>query len=133
MVLIFVKSNSISRGFAKKPSAPNFSAAFTIEELSALNKKDWDGIMRMAHRMIPSYNYLEINTLIPDLKLLKELADEKKEFDQVASLIKNISTVTHQVMEQLETEAEKIKQSSYSKLSVDKQLGKINAKERIHH
>ncbi len=93
-----------------------------LEKLNeALTKKDWETIMRLAHRMIPSYNYLEINKLIPELKLLKHYADENETFEKIAPIINNISTVTLEVMKELEIEGEKLKQ----------QIGKLNPAEII--
>jgi CheY-like chemotaxis protein len=75
---------------------------------SALEQNDFDTIMRVTHKMIPSYSYLEIKSLIPELKLVKKYADEKINLDKLPALINNISTVSLLVMDQLKSEETKL-------------------------
>jgi len=74
----------------------------------AMNENDLPFIKRHAHKVIPSYRYLQIKKTEAELKLLEKLAEEKGEPDRINELIAIITEDTHHIINLLSEEAEKL-------------------------
>ncbi|MEO5674143.1 MAG: ATP-binding protein [Chitinophagales bacterium] len=91
----------------------------------AMHQKDRETLRQVAHKMIPSYRYLQIEATEEKLKQLEELSAESYH-PAIPALIQQISEVTEKVFEMLEKEIKETErmdgQSIYEDNMVTNQL-----------
>lgn len=61
----------------------------------------YDRIKAVVHRMKPSIKMMSISSIESDIQLLEDLAGAERSLDQIPSLVDRITTVCHQVVEDL--------------------------------
>ena len=69
-----------------------------------LKNKNWKNIGETAHKIIPSYKHLDINTVVSDLMELKIKTLIAPNYEDVPQLINNVSKSTKKIINLLKQE-----------------------------
>ena len=83
----------------------------TPSELSQLSKavdrRNWEEIYKLAHRIKPSIEVLEVDSVKPLIKEVEISARKQENYDHIASLMKTINTEMDEVFRLLAEEKDK--------------------------
>jgi hypothetical protein len=69
-----------------------------------LEKEEWLKIKEVAHKVLPSYRHLEVNTVIPKLVDLNNRISQDKVDAEIPSLVNEIVTNSEMVVKELRKE-----------------------------
>jgi len=73
-----------------------------IEQLQeALEKKDWQAIREISHRLTPSYKHLKMDALVSDLVELKSLATAPVDVESIGNLLPHFESRTRENIQKL--------------------------------
>jgi YesN/AraC family two-component response regulator len=86
----------------------NSSTSSILMMDSGLKNRDWEKVSMMAHKMLPSYQHLKIDTVVPMLKTLERLNGNIKP-NEIESLVQKVSKRSEEAIKAIKLEVIQLK------------------------
>ena len=72
--------------------------------LNAFNKNDFDELTRIAHKLKPSIDLLEINSITKDIRIIEDYSKSGININQLYNVIVNIQTTLNETSNELKSD-----------------------------